>query len=88
MVDLLKHLLTADLSSRYGNLKNGTKDLIDHPWFNPIDFEKLRLKQVKAPYIPKVNGAGDASNFDIYEEENAPYGKPEPDPFRKYFTEF
>lgn len=88
VVDLLKHLLTPDLSNRYGNLKNGTKDLMDHPWFQPIDFEKLRKKEVTAPYIPKLDGKGDSSNFDVYDEEKVSYGKSEPDPYRKYFTEF
>ncbi|CAO3631191.1 unnamed protein product [Mucor fragilis] len=88
VIDLLKHLLTPDLSSRYGNLKNGCQDVIQHPWFQSIDFDKLAQRQVKAPYIPNVNGEGDASNFDVYDEDSTPYGMPEPDPYRKYFTEF
>ncbi|CEP16944.1 hypothetical protein [Parasitella parasitica] len=88
VIDLLKHLLTPDLSSRYGNLKNGCQDVIQHPWFQSIDFDKLAKRQVKAPYIPNVNGEGDASNFDVYDEDTLPYGRPEPDPYRKYFTEF
>ncbi|KAG1122122.1 hypothetical protein G6F42_011777 [Rhizopus arrhizus] len=88
VIDLLKHLLTPDLSSRYGNLKNGCQDVIQHPWFQSIDFGKLEQRQIKAPYIPNVNGEGDTSNFDVYDEESTPYGRPEPDPYRKYFTEF
>lgn len=88
VIDLLKHLLTPDLSNRYGNLKNGTNDLINHPWFTSINFELLKTKQVEAPFIPKLNGNGDSSNYDVYDEEKLPYGKPEPDPYRKYFTEF
>lgn len=86
--DLLKHLLTPDLSRRYGNLKAGPKDVIDHPWFSSIDFSKLERKQIKSPFIPDVKGEGDASNFDNYEEASSPYGETEPDPYRKYFTEF
>ncbi|KAI7900784.1 camp-dependent protein kinase 8 [Cokeromyces recurvatus] len=88
VVDLLKHLLTSDLSSRYGNLKRGYHDITDHPWFSSIDFDKLAKRQLKPPFIPEVKGEGDASNFDIYDEERIPYGLPEPDPYRKYFTEF
>ncbi|KAI7876489.1 camp-dependent protein kinase 8 [Mucor mucedo] len=87
-VDLLKHLLTPDLSRRYGNLKGGPKDVLDHPWFKSIDFHKLENRQIKAPYIPDVKGEGDASNFDSYEEVASKYGENEPDPYRKYFTEF
>ncbi|RCH97932.1 camp-dependent protein kinase catalytic subunit [Rhizopus stolonifer] len=86
--DLLRHLLTPDLTSRYGNLKNGSQDVIQHPWFRNIDFEKMSRCEIKAPYIPDVKGAGDASNFDSYDEHGWHYGQPEPDPYRKYFTEF
>lgn len=88
VIDLLKNLLTPDLSSRYGNLKNGCQDVIQHPWFQSIDFNKLEKHQIKAPYIPNVNGEGDTSNFDVYDENSTLYGRPEPDPYRKYFTEF
>ncbi|KAI9478624.1 MAG: camp-dependent protein kinase 8 [Benjaminiella poitrasii] len=88
VVDLLRHLLTPDLSSRYGNLKRGYLDITEHPWFSSIDFDALSKRQVKAPYIPEVKSEGDASNFDIYDEEQTPYGRPEPDPYGKYFTEF
>lgn len=88
VVDLLKHLLTPDLSRRYGNLKAGSQDVIDHPWFKSIDFKQLENRQIKAPFIPDVKCEGDASNFDNYEEEKISYGATEPDPYRKYFTEF
>lgn len=87
-VDLLKHLLTPDLSRRYGNLKGGPQDVIDHPWFKSIDFQKLEKREIRAPYIPDVKSEGDASNFDDYEEATSTYGENEPDPYRKYFTEF
>ena len=30
---LVKKLLTADLSKRYGNLKNGADDIVKHKWY-------------------------------------------------------
>ncbi|OBZ86373.1 cAMP-dependent protein kinase type 1 [Choanephora cucurbitarum] len=86
--DLLQHLLTTDLTTRFGNLKGGCHDAMNHAWFRNIDFDKLSRLQVKAPYIPNIKGEGDASHFDSYEELGYPYGQPEPDPYRKYFTEF
>lgn len=35
---LVKHLLVADLSKRYGNLKNGANDIKNHRWFSSIDW--------------------------------------------------
>ncbi|KAI9278240.1 kinase-like domain-containing protein [Phascolomyces articulosus] len=86
--DLLKHLLTSDLTRRYGNLKNGYRDITNHPWFADINFEKLLQRQVRAPYIPPLTGDGDASNFDQYPEEKMPYGLPHADPYGRYFKEF
>ncbi|RGB43523.1 kinase-like domain-containing protein [Rhizophagus diaphanus] len=86
--DLLKRLLTSDLSKRYGNLKDGSKDIKSHQWFKGIEWDKLIKLEVQAPYIPKVSGEGDASNFDIYPEEREPYGKPCNDVFRDKFSTF
>ena len=36
---LVKHLLVADLTKRYGNLKGGVNDIKNHRWFNQIDWE-------------------------------------------------
>jgi serine/threonine protein kinase len=38
---LIKHLLRRDLSKRFGNLKDGAKDLKDHRFFEEIDFNDL-----------------------------------------------
>lgn len=36
----------------------------EHPWFEPINWEKLKSKEVKAPFIPVIKGQCDVSNFD------------------------
>lgn len=36
--DLCKHLLTGDLTRRYGNLRGGVQDIKQHPWFAGIDW--------------------------------------------------
>jgi hypothetical protein len=88
VIDLLKHLLTPDLSRRYGNLKNGDLDIRGHPWFKSIDFDALASRTFKAPFVPMIKSEGDTSNFDVYDEQTQPYGQPGQDPFRKYFAEF
>lgn len=49
---LIKHLLRRDLSKRFGNLKDGAKDLKDHRFFEEIDFNDLLQKKLKTPYVP------------------------------------
>jgi serine/threonine protein kinase len=86
--DLVKHLLTADLSKRYGNLKAGSEDIKGHKWFAAIDFIKLEKLEIPAPYIPPLKGEGDTSQFDDYPEDHEPYGVPGPDPYKDKFKEF
>lgn len=51
---LIKHLLRRDLSKRFGNLKDGAKDIKEHRFFEDINFDDLLLKKLKAPYIPNA----------------------------------
>ena len=38
---LIKHLLDSDLTKRYGNLKNGVKDITGHRFFKNLEWDKL-----------------------------------------------
>jgi protein kinase A len=67
--DLLRQLLSVDLTKRFGNLKNGVWDIKNHKWFSSVDWIAVYQKKLEAPFIPKIKSAGDTSNFDDYEEE-------------------
>jgi protein kinase A len=60
-IELIKCFLRSDLSERYGNMKYGTKDIFDHPWFAEVIWDKLYRKEVPAPFIPNIVGDGDSS---------------------------
>ena len=38
---LVKHLLTADLSKRYGNLKDGSNDILRSKWMADVEWPRL-----------------------------------------------
>jgi protein kinase A len=61
---LVKKLLTADLSKRYGNLKDGPMDILKHAWFSSLNFAELEEYKVPAPYKPAMKGDQDVSNFE------------------------
>jgi serine/threonine protein kinase len=86
--DLVKRLLTADLSKRFGNLRAGSEDIKMHSWFTGLDWNKLEARQIPAPYLPPVKSEGDTSNFDKYPEDYGPYGVPGPDPHKDKFFMF
>jgi len=83
---LVKHLLVADLTKRYGNLKGGANDIKTHRWFSDIDWEQLLQKKITPTYKPSIKSKGDTSNYSTYPESNElpkPV-KPADDPFMKW----
>lgn len=55
-----------------GNKSGGADDVMNHAWFKNslFDWDALLNKELKAPYAPSCKDPLDASNFDVYEEED------------------
>ena len=51
---LIKHFLTADVSKRYGCMKNGVKDIFGHKLFKDLDWRSLLYSTMEVPFIPKI----------------------------------
>jgi len=68
--DLIKKLLTADLTKRLGNLKAGAEDIKKHKWFTSPDssnyWEDMLAKKIAPPIKPDVAGEHDTGNFEKY----------------------
>ena len=67
--DLVSNMIQVDRTKRFGELKNGTRDVKGHEWFKTMDWDSLLQKKLKPVFKPKVTGADDVSNFQAYEEE-------------------
>jgi len=85
--DFIDRLLTVDPTRRLGCLKNGSKDVRNHPWFQGLDFRALEAKSLPAPYVPKIKSMTDDSNFDTYTDEGK-LNYPQEDFPRDMFAEF
>jgi serine/threonine protein kinase len=83
---LVKKLLTAELSKRYGNLKNGVDDIKFHKWFKDVPWESLLEKKIQAPFKPTVKSETDTDNFEDYpdSDELPPPVKAASDPFTEW----
>jgi protein kinase X len=68
--DLIKKLLLADRTKRFGCLKNGADDIKKHKWFKGIDWGKVYSRKYKPPYLPPHKSANDTSNFDRYPDSD------------------
>jgi len=88
--DVIKKLLTRRQASRFGNLSRGHLDIMEHPWFNSLDFEKLNQRKIKAPWKPKTTNPLDSRNFDDFSkaEREKHRGKPLSEKEQKLFVGF
>lgn len=70
--DLIKKLLTADLTKRIGNLKGGAEDIKKHKWFTAsgsgVAWEQMLADPLSltAPIKPEISDESDTSNFEKY----------------------
>ena len=63
---LVKHLLVADLTKRFGNMKGCVNDIKNHRLFNGFDWTRLVQKTLTMPYLPRISAPNDSSNFSQY----------------------
>jgi len=80
---LVKKLLVADLSKRFGNLKDGAADILKCKWFESYELAKMEANEYPAPYKPQMKDEHDTSNFeDIPDSKDMPPSVPaSQDPF-------
>jgi len=80
---LIKHLLVADTTKRFGCLKNGVKDIVNHRFFNGFDWRSFVFIKMEPPYYPPITKNDDTSNFGDYpDSDKEPVAlNPEKDPF-------
>ncbi|GLD95185.1 hypothetical protein PINS_up003827 [Pythium insidiosum] len=60
--DLLTGLLRRDPAKRLGSGPSGAQEIMDHPFFASIDFDKLMKKELEPPFKPVVTSEADVSN--------------------------
>ncbi len=46
--------------------KLGKKAVMEHPWFDDIDWKALETLKLKSPYTPKVD---ETNNFEFFDPE-------------------
>jgi serine/threonine protein kinase len=73
--NLILQILVKDVAKRLGCLRGGAADIKAHPFFRSMDWDRLRRRELPAPWRPRLAGALDTSNFDEYDETDkvAPY---------------
>ena len=62
-VVVLQALLTKDPTQRLG-AKNDGDEIMQHPYFEDVDFDDVRNLRIRPPYVPELTSEHDFSNFD------------------------
>ena len=74
--DLVKKLLTADRTKRYGCLKDAAEDVKQHKWFTNanISWTTVFNRKLKPPFIPGFRSPYDTGCFDKYADSTGAPG--------------
>ncbi|TDH73145.1 hypothetical protein CCR75_007072 [Bremia lactucae] len=59
---LISKLLNRDPARRLGGGPNGGRDIMAHPFFEPIDWDMLMRKEIEPPFVPDVSSVDDITN--------------------------
>lgn len=63
-VSILQKLLTKDPTRRLGSSESDSAEIKAHLFFKDTNFDDILHRRTPAPFLPKINGATDTSNFD------------------------
>lgn len=61
---ILQALLTKDPEQRLGSGERDALDIMEHPYFQDVNFDDVLSLRVQPPYLPEVTSEHDYSNFD------------------------
>ncbi|KIW75452.1 hypothetical protein Z517_10193 [Fonsecaea pedrosoi CBS 271.37] len=64
--DFILALCKTDPTQRLGHIAGGSKRVMQHYFFDGIDWDEIYYRKRRGPIIPRVEWAGDAGNFDEY----------------------
>ena len=64
--DLILALCKTEPTQRLGHIAGGSKRVMEHWFFDGVDWDEIYYRRRRGPIIPRVEWAGDAGNFDEY----------------------
>lgn len=61
---VLQALLTKEPSKRLGSSERDALDIMEHPYFQDVNFDDVLNCRIKPPFLPEISSEHDFSNFD------------------------
>lgn len=85
--NLIKKLLQADITKRYGCKRAGSEEIKNHKWFQGVSWEAVYRREIPPPWCPKLTSPSDTHFFDQYPESTDAVVPP-PDELAAVFLDF
>lgn len=85
--DLIKKLLQANVSKRYGVGGKGVDKVKKHKWFRGVDWVMVLKKGIPPPWVPEVRSQDDTHFFDNY-PDSVDFVPPPPPDVNALFKDF
>merc|ERR1719217_1017195 len=65
--ELITRLLVHNPSGRIGTQRGGSREVLEHSYFEAIDWRKLEARHpdIPMPYVPRLKDQLDTQNFDF-----------------------
>lgn len=70
--DLIRKLLDRDQKKRLGSI-NDADDIVNHPWFADMNWEKLMAKEIPSPFMPDMEQINRKKAETIVHADKNPY---------------
>lgn len=87
--DLIRRLLVIDPTSRLGNIHPDITDIRSHPWFRPIDWDRIVQRNTPGPIAPVLQNPADIGMYqDKQTDEPQPPIVPIPEDVQRIFDRF
>jgi serine/threonine protein kinase/CRP-like cAMP-binding protein len=61
---VISNFLVKDPTQRLGSLVRGEREIFEQEWFNDMDLQALRGREIEAPWVPAIKDTLDTSCFD------------------------
>lgn len=83
-ISLMNRLLDTNEETRLGCTDQGFVEVMNHPFFESIDWDKLLVNHVQATYLPKVKYETDKTKVYSFEEIMHKFDMQSPESARKF----
>jgi len=86
--DMISKLLEKDSNKRLGNMKQGAQEIMNHKFYDGVDWVSVRNKNLVPPIMPCLLAENDTRNYILYNGNHNLTSGPTTEEHRRHFQDF